>query len=61
VLAEVAVPAQVIVSMAEIAGAAKQGLLALAVGAGRQAMAAMTDDVARQCGPEGKHCTGRTG
>jgi hypothetical protein len=33
-LAGVAVPEQVIVSMAEIAGAAKEGLLALAVGAG---------------------------
>jgi hypothetical protein len=32
--AEVAVPEQVIVSMGEIAGAAKEGLLALAVGTG---------------------------
>ena len=38
---EVAVPEQVIVSMAEIAESAKEGLLALAVGTGLQVMAAM--------------------
>ena len=60
--AEVAVPEQVIVSMAEIAGAAKEGLLALAVGTGLQVMAAMFDeDVARLCGPDGKHNPGRDG
>ena len=54
--AEVAVPEQVIVSMGEIAGAAKEGLLALAVGTGLQVMAAMFDeDVTRLCGPDGKH------
>ena len=42
--------------MAEIAGAAKEGLLALAVGTGLQVMAAMFDeDAARLCGPDGKH------
>ena len=41
---EIAVPEQVIVSMAEIAGAAKEGLLALAVGTGLQVMAAMFDE-----------------
>ncbi len=41
VAAEVAVPGQVVVSMAEIAGAAKEGLLALAAGTGLQVMAAM--------------------
>jgi hypothetical protein len=46
----------VIVSMAEIAGAAKGGLLALAVNTGLQVMTAMFDeDVARLCGPAGKH------
>jgi transposase-like protein len=59
---EVAVPEQVIVSMAEIAGAAKEGLLALAVGTGLQVMAAMfAEDAERLCGPEGKHNPGRVG
>ena len=59
---DVAVPEQVIVSMAEIAESAKEGLLALAVGAGMQVMAAMFDeDAARLCGPEGKHNHGRAG
>ena len=35
---------QVIVSMAEIAGAAKEGLLALAVSTGLQVMTAMFDE-----------------
>src|SRR5689334_1767948 len=60
--AEVAVPEQVIVSMAEIAGAAKEGLLALAVGTGLQVMAAMlAEDVTRLCGPDGKHDPDRAG
>jgi hypothetical protein len=60
--AEVAVPEQVIVSMGEIAGAAKEGLLALAVGTGLQVMAAMFDeDVTRLCGPDGKHDPDRDG
>lgn len=54
--AEVAVPGQVIVSMAGIAGAAREGLLALAVGTGLQVMTAMFgEDVLRLCGPDGKH------
>jgi putative transposase len=62
VLAEAAVPEQVIVSMGEIAGAAKEGLLALAVGTGLQVMAAMFDeDVTRLCGPGGKHDPDRAG
>ena len=59
---EIAVPEQVIVSMAEIAGAAREGLLALAVGTGLQVMAAMfEEDVARLCGPDGKHNPDRAG
>jgi hypothetical protein len=59
---EIAVPEQVIVSMAEIAESAKEGLLALAVGTGLQVMAAMFDeDVTRLCGPEGKHNPDRAG
>ncbi len=59
---EVTVPEQVVVSMTEIAGAAKEGLLALAVGTGLQVMAAMFDeDVTRLCGPAGKHNAERAG
>jgi hypothetical protein len=59
---EVVVPEQVVVSMTEIAGAAREGLLALAVGTGLQVMAAMFDeDVARVCGPGGKHNAERAG
>jgi putative transposase len=59
---EVAVPEQVIVSMAEIAGAAREGLLALAVSTGLQVMAAMfEEDVTRLCGPDGRHNPGRAG
>jgi len=58
----VAVPEQVIVSMAEIAGAAREGLLALAVSTGLQVMTAMfEEDVARLCGPDGKHNLDRAG
>jgi putative transposase len=60
--AEVAVPEQVILSMAEIAESVKEGLLALAVGTGLQVMAAMfAEDVARLCGPDGKHNPERAG
>jgi transposase-like protein len=59
---EIAVPEQVIVSMAEVAGAAKEGLLALAVGTGLQVMAAMfAEDVAQLCGPGGRHNPDRAG
>jgi putative transposase len=59
---EIAVPEQVIVSMAEIAESAKEGLLALAVGAGLQVMAAMFgEDAERLCGPVGKHNSERAG
>jgi transposase-like protein len=59
---QVAVPEQVAVSMAEIAGSVKEGLLALAVGAGLQVMAAMfAEDAERLCGPGGKHNPGRAG
>ena len=59
---EVAVPEQVIVSMAEIAGAAREGLLVLAVSTGLQVMSAMFDeDVTRLCGPDGKHNADRAG
>jgi putative transposase len=59
---EIVVPEQVIVSMAEIAESAKEGLLALAVGAGLQVMAAMfAEDAGRLCGPAGRHNAERAG
>jgi putative transposase len=59
---EIVVPEQVIVSMAQIAESATEGLLALAVGTGMQVMAAMFDeDVTRLCGPDGKHNPDRAG
>jgi putative transposase len=60
--AEIIVPEQVIVAMAEIAESAREGLLALAVGTGLQVMTAMFDgDVTALCGPEGKHNADRAG
>jgi putative transposase len=58
----IAVPEQVIVSMAGIAESAKEGLLALAVGTGLQVMAAMfAEDTGRLCGPQGRHNPDRAG
>jgi hypothetical protein len=54
-------PEQVQVAMGEIAGSVREGLLALAVGAGMQVMAAMMEEsVTALCGPRGKHDPGRT-
>ena len=51
-----AVPEQVSVAMDEIAADMREGLLALAVGAGLQVMGQlMESDVAAACGPRGKH------
>jgi putative transposase len=51
-----AVPEQVSVAMDEIAADMREGLLALAVGAGLQVMAQlMQADVSAVCGPRGKH------
>ena len=50
-----AVPAQVLVSLGEIAESARQGLLALVVGTGIQVMYAMMDaDVVALVGPKGR-------
>jgi putative transposase len=51
-----AVPETVTVALAEIAEDMREGLLALAVGAGLQVMASLMEaDVAAVCGPRGKH------
>src|SRR4051812_39178537 len=51
-----AVPEQVSVALAELAGEMREGLLALAVGAGLQVMAALMEaDVTAVCGPKGRH------
>jgi putative transposase len=56
-----AVPEQVSVAMEEIAADMREGLLALAVGAGLQVMASlMQADVTAVCGPRGKHDPQRT-
>src|SRR4051794_6303205 len=49
-------PERVSVALAELTGELREGLLALAVGAGMQVLAAMMeDDVTAACGPRGKH------
>ena len=59
---EIVVPEQVIVSMAEIAESARDGLLALAVGTGLQVMTAMfAEDAERLCGPDGRRNPDRSG
>jgi putative transposase len=57
----VSVPEVVSVAMSEIAADVREGLLALAVGAGLQVMAAMmAADVDVLCGPKGRHDRDRT-
>jgi putative transposase len=56
-----AIPERVSLAMGEIAANMHEGLLALAVGAGLQVMAAlMESDVTALAGPKGKHNAGRT-
>jgi transposase-like protein len=56
-----AVPEMVSVALAELAGQMREGLLALAVGAGLQVMAAiMEEDVTAVCGPKGYQDPERT-
>ena len=53
---EVVLPASVTLAMAELADSVREGLLALAVGAGLQVMATlMAEDVTALCGPKGRH------
>jgi putative transposase len=59
--AQLQLPEQVTVAVAELVGAAREGLLALAVGTGLQVLQAMlAEDVARLVGPEGRHNPDRT-
>jgi putative transposase len=54
--AELALPERVTIALAELAGAAREGLLALAVGTGLGVLAALLDaDVERLVGPKGRH------
>jgi len=56
-----AVPDEVTIAMGEIADDMREGLLALAVGAGLQVMSSLMEaDVATACGPRGKHDPERT-
>ena len=56
-----AVPEQVNIAMEEIAADMREGLLALAVGAGLQVMQQLMEaDVTAVCGPKGKHNPDRT-
>ena len=49
-------PERVTVAVAELASAAREGLLALAVGTGLQVLEVMlAEDVARLVGPKGRH------
>jgi len=58
---ELAVPAAVSVAMNEIAADMREGLLALAVGAGLQVMQSLMEaDVAAVCGPRGRHNPARS-
>ena len=59
--ATVAVPERVSIAMDEIAADTREGLLALAVGAGLQVMQQLMDaDVSAVCGPKGKHNADRS-
>jgi putative transposase len=54
-------PEQVTVAVAELASAAREGLLALAVGTGLQVLETLlAEDVARLVGPKGRHLPERT-
>jgi putative transposase len=54
------IPAEISVALAEIAESAKEGLLALAVGAGLQVLGTlMEESVVALAGPKGKHNPGR--
>jgi putative transposase len=59
--AQLELPEQVTVALAELASTAREGLLALAVGTGLQVLQAMLEeDVTRLVGPKGRHNRDRT-
>lgn len=59
-ISELQLPEAVTLAMADLAGAVKEGLLALAVGAGLQVLQVLMDeDVTRLAGPKGRHDQGR--
>jgi putative transposase len=59
--AELVLPERVTVAVADLAGAAREGLLALAVGTGLGVLASLLDaDVDRLVGPKGRHQPDRT-
>jgi putative transposase len=54
--AQLELPEQVTVAVAELAGAAREGMLALAVGTGLLVLEVLlAEDVARLVGPRGRH------
>jgi putative transposase len=54
--AAIPLPASVTVAMADIAATMREGLLAMAVGAGLSVMQSLMDEsVSEICGPKGKH------
>jgi putative transposase len=58
--AELVLPEQVTVALTELAGAAREGLLALAVGTGLGVLASLLEaDLDRLVGPKGRHNPGR--
>ena len=60
--ADIVVPGEVTIGLADIAASAKEGLLALAVGTGLKVMEAMfAADTERLCGPKNKHNAKRAG
>src|SRR6185503_20749139 len=53
-------PEEIQLALADIAGAAREGLLAMSVAAGMAVMAAMFDaEISQVCGPKGRHDTNR--
>jgi putative transposase len=53
-------PEEIQLAMSDIAGAAREGLLAMSVAAGMAVMAAMFEaEIVETCGPKGKHNRGR--
>jgi len=58
--AELVLPERVTIALAELAGAAREGLLALAVGTGLGVLGSLLDaDVERLVGPKGRHQPGK--